>query len=368
MDTGEALIWLCGSAVRNEALQKETALTIDVDALFELASKHMLSAITGMSLQKAGIEDSRFKKAMSVALYKSVIMDVEKEKIFQRMDALDVWHVALKGAELKEYYPSPSMRECADLDVLFDAQREEEVRELMLSLGYECQSFGGGHHDVYVKSSGLCVEMHVALFGVEYGDYLNQFFGNVKDRLLRGQGWEFHFTPEDFYLYFIAHNHNHFASDGVGVRALLDTYVFLDSQASRIDWQYVNAQLEKLGLGDFEREFRELSLKCFSRDAFSRDELTEKERTTLNYVLASGSHGLIENRVENGIRAAGGGFIGKVRYAWSRLILPMDVVKHSFPYFYKHKILLPFLPLYRAYRGITGNKKKINAEWKAFRR
>ena len=368
MDTGEALIWLCGSAVRREVPQKEIASAIDADALCELASKHMLSAITGMSLQKAGIGDPGFAKAISVAQYKSVIMDAEKEKIFRRMDALEIWHVALKGAELKGYYPNTSMRECADLDVLFDPQREEEVRELMLSLGYECQSFGGGHHDVYAKASGISVEMHVALFGVEYGDYLNQYFGNVRERLLRGRGWECHFTPEDFYVYFIAHNHSHYASDGVGVRALLDTYVFLDSQASKLNWQYVDAQLEKIGLSEFEREFRELSLKCFRTDGFSRDLLTEKERAILDYVLESGSHGLIENRVENGIRAAGGGFLGKAKYAWNRLFLPMDVVEHWFPFFYKHKILLPFLPLYRAYKGVTGNKKKISAEWKAFRR
>ena len=378
MDVAECLIWLCGQAVHEQVPEKECLLTADLEALYELASKHMLAAIVGMALHGIGIDPPKFQKAVQIAQYKALIADAERQRISQKLDELEIWYVPLKGAELKKYYPRSWMRESADLDILFDARQEEKVKELMLAQGYQCTEYGTGHHDVYEKASGICVEMHVSLFGVEYDDYLNHYFGNVKERLIREDGWEYRFTPEDAYLYATAHNYNHYVNSGVGFRALLDTYLFLKKHEDFMDWTYLKEELGKLGVTEFESKFRRLAQKCFGEgDAaeqgslaavFSKKSLNEDERKMFEYLAASGSHGRVSNRVENWIREGGGGFKGRVKYVWRRIFLPMDVVEHWFPFFYRHKILLPLLPLYRTYKGITGNKKKISAEWKAFRR
>lgn len=368
MDVTEGLIWLCGHAVRGQIPQKELASKLDLNALYKVASRNMLAAMVGMTLMQVGIKDPKFEKAIQIAQYKALIMDAEQDKIFRKMDEREIWHVGLKGAELKKWYPKFAMRERADIDILFDSRHEETVKEIMNELGYQCRCYGTGHHDVYAKDSDVCVEMHVALFGVEYEEYLNQYFADYPERLVRTNGWEREFSPEDLYVYFIAHNYNHYVNEGVGVRALLDEFVFLNKYAETLKWPYVEKELEKLGMAEFEKTFKVLAKKCFENEFFSRELLTEDELKILDYMVASGSHGSVGNKVENWIRGGGGGFRGRVKYVWRRLFLPKDVVEHWFPFFYKHKILLPFLPIYRTVKGFWGNGKKISAEWKAFRR
>ncbi len=365
MNEVEGLIYLCKQAIMREVPDVTLCLSVDMDQLYMLAKKHMLSAITGISLEKAGIIHPKFHKAIDQNYYKNILFEKERKRIFYELDKKQIWHVALKGEELKKWYPQHVMRECADIDILFDNQQEEDVKDLMLALGYQLESYGCGHHDIYQLRSGVCAEMHLALFGVEYERRLNQYFMNVKDRLVRGEGWEYYFLPEDFYIYFLAHNHDHYANGGVGIRALVDEIVFLNRFEETLNWKYVYEELIKLEIDAFEKKLKTLAKKLFLDD-FKIDNLQSDERKMLEYMINSGSHGTVENKVENWIQAGGGGFRGKLAFVRRRVFLPMDVVKHSFPFFYKHKWLLPFLPAYRTIKGITGNKDKLKKEWMTF--
>ena len=87
----------------------------------------------------------------------------------------------------------------------------------------------------------------------------------------------------------------------------------------------------------------------------------------LRYILGSGTYGNVENRVHNKVGDLGGGVRGKLRYAGRRLVLPMSTVKRAFPFFYKHKILLPFLPVYRTFKGLRRNRGRLGKEWETLK-
>ena len=53
----------------------------------------------------------------------------------------------------------------------------------------------------------------------------------------------------------------------------------------------------------------------------------------------------------------------EAEYAARRVFLPMSAVEKHYPFFYRHKILLPFLPLYRLIR----NRKQVQEEFKAIK-
>ena len=378
MTTAGAMIYLCKCSLRGLMPEAERLAGTDLNKLYQLASLHKLASMTGLALEKAGIRNENFHKAIATNYYKTLLMDSERKKIFQALEEKEIWHVALKGAELKAWYPKEGMRESVDLDVLFDERYEKEVRDVMVGLGYTVDEYGGGHHDVYSKSMGITVEMHLALFGVEYEERLNRYFANVRERLIERKGLELCFKPEDFYVYFIAHNHNHFVNGGIGIRSLTDTYVFLQKFGEKLDWTYVETELKKINADQYERENRSLTEHLFAKETTAGAErevppedewktLTAEDREMLNYLIGSGAHGTAINKVRNVVNRSGGGMKGRLSYIWQRLFLPMDVVKHGFPFFYRHKILLPFLPIYRTIKGLTGNKKKLDAEWDAFR-
>ena len=103
-----------------------------------------------------------------------------------------------------------------------------------------------------------------------------------------------------------------------------------------LNWEYINEQIELLGMKRFEQENRELALRLFRGEPIDHNEM-------LDYMLEAGVHGNIGNLVDNGIHKQG----GKTKYIMSRLFIPMKAVEKGFPFFYRHKVLLPLLPFYR---------------------
>ena len=88
----------------------------------------------------------------------------------------------------------------------------------------------------------------------------------------------------------------------------------------------------------------------------------------LEYIFFSGTYGNINNKVENKVEKFGGGKKGRRKYLMSRLFIPMSEIKAYYPFFYKHKILLPGLFFYRLGRAVTVSRKKTKAQIRILRR
>ena len=362
MNASKGIVYLCGCAVHERTPDKEIVDSLDLPELYSLAVRHSLASIVGLVLQRADVHDPKFDMAVDSAYRKTIILEAEKDAVFSRLDQAGIWHMALKGTILRNWYPAFGMRESADCDILFDRTYEEQVRDIMQDLGYSVESYGRGHHDVYFKKPVTNMQMHVELFGTGFEERLNCYYANVKDRLVRLEGFEYAFRPEDFYLYMLAHNHRDYSTGGTGLRSVLDTYVFLRKFDGSLDWNYIGQEAEKLEISDFEKENGELALRIFGEG-----ELPEEDEELFRYLVGSGTYGTIRNKVNNKVNRGGGGWKGKLRYVRDRLILPMDVVEAAFPFFYRHKILLPLLPVYRTWKGLTKNSVKLKQEWEAFR-
>ena len=357
MNSTEATIYLCSCAVHAQPAQRERLADVDLDAVYAFASEHMLAAAVGIALEDAGCSTPKFRQAVAMAKRKTVVLDSERAAVCGQLNEAGIWHLPLKGAVLKDWYPKFGMRESTDVDILFDPARAADVRAILTARGYEVKSYGQGHHDVYYKKPLTNLQMHVALFGPGYSDRLNAFFGNVRERLVPQEGCTLAFTPEDFYLYVTAHAWDHYEKAGTGLRSVLDTWVML--RHLTLDWDAVFAACDRLGMRDFEEANRSLALHLFDGDA-----LTAADREMLAYILGSGVHGTLSNAVENRVAGYGGGVKGKANYLLRRLFLPMEEVRILYPRFYKNKILLPFLPFYRMVRGLRRHRKRLFAEWK----
>ena len=356
----EGVVWLVGCAADGRIPERERLEAYDVHDLYTAAGSHMLAAAAGLALQSAGVEDAEFKAAVAASYRKTVILDAERKIVFQKLDEAGIWHMPLKGTVLKDWYPKFGMREMVDCDVLIDASREEDVRDIMVSLGFTVEAYGGGHHGVYHKLPISSFEIHPRLFGPAYEQRFNDYYDGVLDRLIRHNGYEFRFSPEDFYIFMVAHEYRHYSRGGVGLRSLLDVCVILKKLSDSLDWQYVETELSKLELTDFEEKNRLLAIRLFSGEP-----LAEAEREMLDYMIFSGTHGTVTNLVTNRVNRFGGGIGGKVKYTLTRIFLPMDTVKRIYPFFYRHKLLLPVLPIYRLI--VNRRKSSWRQEWKTLR-
>ena len=358
--SAQDVIYLVSCAVRELVPAPSRVAAMDLDAVYAFAARHMLSAAVAFALERAGVSDGRSRDAIATAQRRSVLFQAALGQVKRGLQQAGIWYLPLKGIVLKELYPGFGMREFADFDILFDADRADAVKELMEGLGFQVRDYGAANLDHYYKPPVLNFEMHRELFGASRETF-RAYYRDVQNRLV-GEGLEKRFSPEDLYLYLLAHMYKHYSVRGTGLRSLLDLYVFLTHE--RLDPDYVAAEAEKLGLSGFEKHIRTLALHVFSGDA-----LRDDEREMLGYFVDSGTYGTAVHRVENAMLA---GHRGRFGYLLHRFLVPVRKTNgdyaffaKAYPLFYQHKILLPVLPFYRGFRAMRNGK--LQAEVKAIR-
>ena len=351
-----AVIYLASCAINEKTPDINLVAEMNLKDVYHIASKHMISAIVAVALEAAGYKDERSNRAITNAFRKTVLFETEKEVLFKQLEYSEIWYMPLKGAVLKDFYPKPFMREMSDYDILFDATRAKDVKRIMKNLNFSVAEFAVQNEDVYHKPPFISFEMHRSLFGARHEEKINKYYKDVKKRLVRDKDKKcaFHFRPEDFYIYIVAHEYIHYSTAGTGLRSLIDTYVFL--QKHNIDWKYVNTEIEKLRISDFENQNRRLSLSLFNCEV-----LTSEDKSMLEYIINSGTYGTAENYIRHDIAKS-----GRCGYFLKRLTLPYAQMLEEYSILQKMPILYPFCWLSRLLiRGLFLRRKRLFQQLRA---
>lgn len=365
--TSEQLLYLMACALQGVSAREEVLADADLKQLLIMARKHSVASMVCMALEKTAIfanADEATKKqwidAKNKAIRKNMLLDAERKTILHELETQGIWYMPLKGSILKDWYPKPGMREMADNDILFDPSGREQVREIFQNRGYKTVSFRKGNHDVYEKAPIYNFEMHVSLFHGTYKELTEQY-KNVKERLLPvdGTAYQFAFTPEDFYVFVLAHAHKHYSHSGTGIRTLADIYIMNQKLGGTLNWEYVDSELRGLGIFSYEHESRELAQKLFGiAELPTEANLSEAEQQMLAYYLGASTYGTIENRTLNKMRKLqpdGGAITAhtKRKYLLSRIFPGREWCEAYAPTVYKYPVLLPFFWVWRlAVKGV----------------
>ena len=359
------VIYLSGCVVNGTVPDRKKIDNIDLGDLYQSAQKHSLAAIVGYALESAGVYDNRFIQAKAKSIRKLTVMDIDKEKLFQRMEQEHIWYAPLKGIVIKELYPSVGLRQMADFDILFDNEHAKKVKDIMLELGFSCESFGQANDDVYFKKPVSNFEMHRRLFNYVHKKEFYEYYRDATKYLVKDSqnDYGYHFSSSDMYIYITAHEYKHYNNCGTGLRSLLDNYVIWQRLGDELDESYILSETVKLGIDSFEQKIRQLAF-----DVFGSGQIKDEDREMLDYIIFSGTYGNIENKINNFVRNNGGSKKGKLKFLIERVFLPMDYLKSFYPFYYKHKILLPVLFFRRLGRAVTVRRKDTMNKLKILRK
>ena len=379
--TSEQLLYLMACALQGVSAREEILADADLKQLLIMARKHSVASMVCMALEKTAIfasaDEAAKKQWLEVknkAVRKNMLLDAERKAILHELEIQGIWYMPLKGSILKDWYPKPGMREMADNDILFDPSGREQVREIFQNRGYKTISFRKGNHDVYEKVPIYNFEMHVSLFHGTYKELTEQY-ENVKERLLPvdGTAYQFAFTPEDFYVFALAHAHKHYSHSGTGVRTLADIYVMERHLGDIMDRDEVEQKLTQLEIADYEQHSRVLAEKLFSAvRPLAETELTEDEKEMLLYYCNATTYGTVDNRVNNRLHELQENsedikLWTKVKYCCVRLFPGREFCKFAYPFVYKHPWTLPFFWVWRIVDRCITNKKNVQQELKALK-
>lgn len=356
------------------------------EKLYLLAERNSVEAVTWLGAEQYQEEmpeevRTAWKKQSGRTLLRQLHFDAEREEILKELEEEGISYLPLKGILISGYYPRPGLRFMADNDILYgiteqegsgwklsgtDEKEQERIgREaqrkliaLMERRGYWTENLKG-NHDTFYRKPFYNFEMHRRLMSAssQQGDY----YGNPwkRARQDRGNPFRFSFSDEDEYLYLITHDFKHYDSNGCGIRMVLDLHYFLQKKGGTLDWNYVEGELEKLKLQDFEKK-----LKRAAEELFGEGKLPEETEDFLFELLGCGTYGSQSERVKRKLNKLDQGNRKKARrdYVRERFFPDRETVRENFPFFARHRYLLWLLPVYRLGRGLVKNRRNLIRE------
>lgn len=372
MNATEQYIYLTACAATGKQARLDEA---DFETLWDISRSHNMTALTAKGLLGTKALDSapeaeqkRWKNALNNSVKKTMLFDAERKRIIAFLEERGIWYMPLKGAIINGLYKSYGTREFADNDILVDPQRTAEVRDYLLDRGYTFRT-DDFSSDEYSKDPFYNFEIHRALIedSTRFETSVN-YYKNVKDRLIKDEknAFGFHFTDDDFYIFFIFHAFKHYDNRGTGFRTVADEYVVRHSKQFHFDDKNIAKELDKLGIREFEQQLRSLADALFERPERTHDNiagLSDEEMQMLTFTLTCDTFGSLENLFKKELQSVSGG--SKAKYVLKRMFPPVSRFKYSNPFVYRHKIVYPFFLAYRMVANPIRHRRYLKSEIQA---
>lgn len=350
--------------IRN-VLKSEPAASVpeglDLSVLYRFTASHNVANIAYLGLLNAKAEGlEEFEKAYNYAIAIDAAQGYYLEAISDEFEANGILHLAMKGAVLKRLYPSSDLRKSGDIDMYFDNSDSERIRSVMEGMGFETREYGEQHiHDKYVIDNKVLVEMHRALMSERYFEWGAMCADITKNLVLvPGLKHRYKMTDEDYYLYMIAHMAKHMKYGGIGLRFIIDIWVYLNVFNDKLDWKYISDKLNAGHLYRFEELCRRLSY-VWMEDAERGNEMDELE----SYILSNGLFGNAKQYViseyVNNMGTEQLGSKNKLKRYMNAFFLPFHSMRGKYPILRKLPFLLPFCWLHRGIKTVLFNREMI---------
>lgn len=259
-----------------------TAVTLPPDAdCARLCRLAVRNAVQGLFSKGLGAEVEKFPAELQEKLRKSCGAAAVRQCAQQDLLAAvrtqfteeNIDFMLLKGSHLKALYPAPELRFMVDMDVLVRESDLLRAKEILLGFGLETE-FDNGKDIIFVKKPFLTVELHRSLFQEDY--FMYPYFSTAWERAEKCGAREWRMTDSDLYVYTLAHLAEHYTAAGSCFRPVMDLYLLEKQRADTLDFEYITAQFQSIGIEKFAENIRALAF-CMFDGAPKTDTLTIME-------------------------------------------------------------------------------------------
>ena len=332
------------------------AKDLDWEALIKLAKNHSILNLVHYAADKLPDEhkpDADRCKHLYQASVNAIVRNYNQiegiKEIFQKFEEEGIYVFAVKGICTKNYYPQTDMRTMGDIDLLYRPEQNAKVKKAMRELGYDGR-VEGRQHDCYSRRPYMAVEMHRDLVEAdsEYSSYYETIWERVKPK--DGFQYVYELSLEDEFIYTFAHLVKHFQTGGIGIRFIMDIYVY--NHLEDMNWKYVESELKKLGLWEFYKNLSELAEIWFSIGP--RPEKRDREiiHKLTSYIISNGTFGTAKNAAAVLVARN-----GRKRFFWRAVFPNLRNMQSMFPWLNKWPILLPYAWILRGVRSVATRRQ-----------
>lgn len=155
----------------------------------------------------------------------------------------------LKGIGLAQFYPTPSRRQCGDIDLWVDGKCKDVLKNLRCE--YAVDHIYWHHLDAKIFND-VETEIHYHpcwMYNPFYNNRLQRWFEYEKDaQMVIDKGLGFAYPTVCFNaIYALVHLYHHLIEEGIGIRHIIDYYYILQALPKR-DKSVVKENLNRIGL------------------------------------------------------------------------------------------------------------------------
>ena len=334
----------------------------DWDMACRLGKAHqILPMLYYGAMQSEAKMPEEIRNSLESVTFRSIYVDRNQlyalDELNRRFEENGIDYLPLKGSTLKYFYPKTEMRSMGDADVLIRTEQYEQIKPLLANLGYD-EILESDHELVWDKKGVLHLELHKRLIPSYNKDYY-AYFGDGWKLAHRESGYRYKMMAEDEFIYLFTHYAKHYRDAGIGIRHLMDLYVFLKSH-TELDCVYIEKELDCLQLLHFYRNSKETAAVWFdgAADTEISDFMTDR-------IFKSGSYGTRENQsLSEGLKQSKEISAEKVQKNKLRqLIFPSaKMLSKKYSCLQKAPWLLPFVWIYRWTVAILFKRKNIKRQ------
>lgn len=301
----------------------------DWDYACRYAQRNSVANILAYSMDKVNVKPSKtvykvLENDRRYQIIKETSQIVDIEKVVERLEKSQIKNALLKGYFMKQLYPRSDFRTMSDIDILANKKSFKKIESIFKDLGFTKKDVVKSKEVHFVKGLLYC-EVHD-----DINEGLSSYYDNVWDivRLRDGFSYSYQMKPEDFYIYIVYHSAKHFSFGGIGIRMVMDVYVCLQA-FENLDFSYIETELKKAGIAEFEKAFRAIALNWFSSDKTEINSFGE-------FILYCSTFGAREIYFYQDSKRT------EKFYWFKQIFLPYDRLKNKYSYLEKAPVLLPF--------------------------
>ena len=231
---------------------------IDLEEFFRISEEQSLAGIVYIQGRRWLFGNKGFNNAFLSDVFLSVNRRDIINEITERFVAEGIPLIFMKGAVYRDYYPVPELRSMGDVDfIIRHDDRERADRILMKDMGFGRMI---DHQAVWTYQFGeIIFEVHDRMFyehltgAFDYGAYFDAVWDNKKKGSVFGVKADNLYIPTAnfHFLYLMTHTAKHVINLGMGFRAFLDMVFMVRSCGEELVWEWLEKELEKMGLLTF---------------------------------------------------------------------------------------------------------------------
>lgn len=216
--------------------------------------------------------------------YSNAVPQVLKELETQKIHCL-----VLIEYRMRHYYPQSDMRALKKTRVLVEKGKDQKLREVMETLGYEEKDSKAGTELLFYRIPGVQIILQTELCFTN--KKMERYFSTPLKRYEKENDNKYihTFSPEDYYIHVIGRAAESYARGNLSVREVVDIWLYYMKVYKDIDWEQITEEIEFLKLKTFHLYLIRLAAYWFGGMLFPESDSVFEAME--KYILSKGVQG-----------------------------------------------------------------------------